>query len=590
METAAGQQQYKVGDQVKVFYRFQQDPKDLWMPVPTVYCGTCLPRVGWSDGWTTAEVVEDFDWSRFDENHCYNTGVVVRYTSPLWYSRSGEALHDELDPKRSLECIHPDCLLPADQPTPDVEVTFVVVRWASNDCDPVHEGGGGWGRTGSNVSDPYMYTLFEQNVWPALGTSYEVITVFVRSEADIKKVDPSLISMMAKGRHRVGLYFLWPTEMADSGDSPGYVPHDTVISMMVSMEAAGITSRFPHHSVLYRMLLSKDWMASLCLDANFQAPATTKVPRSLVTNNPKRAASKAIEALTTLRAAKGLESRFAEPKGVVKLGFSWEAMDVRKWSGEAELSRHMQQLIEQANGTAGAIMVQDWCDFTAELRLFFVEKEGSWDLQTNAPKLVDPTKILYSRFQSMDSDNQFRDFERMPRDDCLHICFNSDEEALASAEQQAAAIGSRVLLWLKTECMEAAPVQRLDFMVRRSGTGQATVQLGEITELGACFLGWPEGPEEVFGAVTRSAYWEPCGVAGCRCAEGYDWTAERSRVRTLASSLGLTRNYGGLNQGNSSTQFQAQQQYDAQVDQTQEKLRDMAYGRDQDDDDDEDDE
>ena len=37
----------------------------------------------------------------------------------------------------------------------------------------------------------------------------------------------------------------------------------------------------------------------------------------------------------------------------------------------------------------------------------------------------------------MDSDNQFRDFERMPRDDCLHICFNSDEEALASAEQQA---------------------------------------------------------------------------------------------------------------------------------------------------------
>ena len=145
METAAAeQQQYKVGDQVKVFYRFQQDPKDLWMPVPTVYCGTCLPRVGWSDGWTTAEVVEDFDWSRFDANQCYATGVCVRYTSPLWYSRSGEALHDELDPKRSLECIHPECLLPADQPTPDVEVTFVVVRWASNDCDPVHEGGGGY--------------------------------------------------------------------------------------------------------------------------------------------------------------------------------------------------------------------------------------------------------------------------------------------------------------------------------------------------------------------------------------------------------------------------------------------------------------
>merc|ERR1712153_273924 len=94
------------------------------------------------------------------------------------------------------------------------------------------------------------------------------------------------------------------------------------------------------------------------------------------------------------------------------------------------------------------------------------------------------------------------------------------KECLVMTACISASTGSRVLLWLKTECMEAAPVQRLDFMVRRSGTGQATVQLGEITELGACFLGWPEGPEEVFGAVTRSAYWEPCGVAGCRCAEG----------------------------------------------------------------------
>ena len=96
-------------------------------------------------------------------------------------------------------------------------------------------------------------------------------------------------------------------------------------------------------------------------------------------------------------------------------------------------------------------------------------------------------------------------------------------------------------------------------MVQRSGSGRAEVQLGEITELGACFLGWPEGiclelntrmtpskisgvlgvceicwvagPEEVFGAVTRSAYWEPCGVPTCRCQQGYDWEGERAKVR-----------------------------------------------------------
>lgn len=33
-------------------------------------------------------------------------------------------------------------------------------------------------------------------------------------------------------------------------------------------------------------------------------------------------------------------------------------------------------------------------------------------------------------------------------------------------------------------------------------------------------------------------------------------------------SLGLSRHYAGLNQENSSTQFHAQQQYDAQMDQT----------------------
>lgn len=32
------------------------------------------------------------------------------------------------------------------------------------------------------------------------------------------------------------------------------------------------------------------------------------------------------------------------------------------------------------------------------------------------------------------------------------------------------------------------------------------VHLGELTELGACFLGWDEGPKEVFAAVVRSCF------------------------------------------------------------------------------------
>ena len=46
---------------------------------------------------------------------------------------------------------------------------------------------------------------------------------------------------------------------------------------------------------------------------------------------------------------------------MVKLGFSWEAMDVRKWTGKEELARHMSGLLQQANGTAPAVMVQVSC-------------------------------------------------------------------------------------------------------------------------------------------------------------------------------------------------------------------------------------
>jgi len=48
------------------------------------------------------------------------------------------------------------------------------------------------------------------------------------------------------------------------------------------------------------------------------------------------------------------------------------------------------------------------------------------------------------------------------------------------------------------------PILRFDVLAHRTGPGKASVQIGEITELGACFLGWPEGPEVVFDAMCKS--------------------------------------------------------------------------------------
>ena len=48
------------------------------------------------------------------------------------------------------------------------------------------------------------------------------------------------------------------------------------------------------------------------------------------------------------------------------------------------------------------------------------------------------------------------------------------------------------------------PSLRFDVLAHREGPGKASVQIGEITELGACFLGWPEGPQVVFDAICKS--------------------------------------------------------------------------------------
>ena len=44
---------YTKGEKVYVFYRFQQNPEELWFPTPNALSGICAPRIGYSDGWTT---------------------------------------------------------------------------------------------------------------------------------------------------------------------------------------------------------------------------------------------------------------------------------------------------------------------------------------------------------------------------------------------------------------------------------------------------------------------------------------------------------------------------------------------------------
>eukprot|EP01065_Artemidia_motanka_P049455 TRINITY_DN81_c2_g1_i1.p1 TRINITY_DN81_c2_g1~~TRINITY_DN81_c2_g1_i1.p1 ORF type:complete len:708 (+),score=218.77 TRINITY_DN81_c2_g1_i1:83-2206(+) len=499
--TADPPRPYRRGELVQVFYRTSEVQFESWLRCPTSAAGLLTPRIGVTDGWVPAQVLQDFDPARYDPSNVADTGILLKLEGGFWFSRRG-CFCDEgrLQGRVVPERVQSNPAAP--------RLSLVVVRWGGDrSCDPVHHGDGGWGRTGSNVSDPYIRTVFDEAVWPQLGTTYECITVFVGGSGDLERVCPRSVSQQLRGRHKCGMYFLWPCNYQDCPDSPGYVPQTALLRTMAGFEQVGVHTRFPHNSHLYRLLLSKDWMSHLCMDRSFCCPATTKVSRAVVADSPIRAARQALLALRMLRkaAARPQPHQRQQDMGVVKLGFSWEAVDVKRWKGERELAEALRSLAEQPLSTGASAMVQDYVDFDFEMRQFFVEPQPGWDEVGDCPKFVTPTKTLYTRFAAVES-GKFTEFQRMDRQTCVDDMLFGDGEAMAQAERKAAEIASRVLLWLQAESAEPVPVIRVDTMVRRSAQGCVDVTLGEITELGGCFLGWPAGPSVVFNAVVRSCF------------------------------------------------------------------------------------
>jgi hypothetical protein len=71
-----------------------------------------------------------------------------------------------------------------------------------------------------------------------------------------------------------------------------------------TFEAAGVCTRFPHPSQLYRTLLAKDWQPSLCLVPNLRIPPAVLVNRATICASPSHAASLVINALSAVRASR----------------------------------------------------------------------------------------------------------------------------------------------------------------------------------------------------------------------------------------------------------------------------------------------
>jgi len=163
------------------------------------------------------------------------------------------------------------------------------------------------------------------------------LQVWVASSEDLTKLAAAaaLVKPLLTGRHQGSMYFLWPCQSQDAQHIPsGYVDLPNIMAALQATEAAGIPTRFPHPSHLYKVsmphvgkqglggvldlktwsevsersshsiftslrkvcdfifylsslcllsclfrqvFLSKDWTSQLCLFPDMRVPATTKV-------------------------------------------------------------------------------------------------------------------------------------------------------------------------------------------------------------------------------------------------------------------------------------------------------------------------
>jgi hypothetical protein len=64
----------------------------------------------------------------------------------------------------------------------------------------------------------------------------------------------ALVKPLLTGRHQGSMYFLWPCQSQDAQHIPsGYVDLPNIMAALQATEAAGIPTRFPHPSHLYKV-------------------------------------------------------------------------------------------------------------------------------------------------------------------------------------------------------------------------------------------------------------------------------------------------------------------------------------------------
>jgi hypothetical protein len=305
---------------------------------------------------------------------------------------------------------------------------------------------------------------------------------------------------------------LWPVEWEDTrgSDYAAYVDRHALFGAMRALESAEIRTGFPHPANQYELITSKSWMATLSLDPQSRMPAATTVSKGNVVTDAQRAAKQAISALEAIRqrnpfagpggiVGSSKENKGGIKKGVAKLGWSWEARYVLIFHSEEDLAEKLEEILTHPGSTASGCIVQEWVDFDFEMRLYFLPP-AEW-----AGEKLEPVRVECNAWHGSMENGQRRSFHKLTTDTILADYWEQDAKALDSAKEQAIRTSQHLLAWLRLADAQPVPMIRLDFMLLRTGAGEAHVAFGEFCEMGACCLGWEEGPPTIWRAALDRA-------------------------------------------------------------------------------------
>lgn len=521
---AAMAAQYSRGDEVYVFYRMCKrcQPNRRYLAVLDPRHGAYRPRHGISDGWVPARVVQDHDPSKRGAEVC------VEYRWPHFYTMRGHLADAGSDPWTEwyrLASVRPaadfpapgpgHCLVP---PGSQPELAIIAFRWGGiNEVVAAEQ----WGDTGSSASDMFMEAFIEMAAAPQLGTGYEVWTVYIEDHSDMVKIADAAHMIFGqnhpcrRAKRTCAMYFLYPTGFEENciptmetGEDHGaaLVDQKSLFRLMKSVERAGITTRFPHPSGFYEQLTSKRWTHLLSVVPHLRVPATVALPRMLIERSIPDAARKGIAALEVVRKQQAELRKEPPPKtplvkGVAKLSFSWEALDVKLWERAEGLEDALTQLtqrIEISQELTGqphdceAILLQEYIPHDLELRVYVVE--GVVEC------------FIYTKFCRIKENLEFGDFKQLfSKAEAAKQWMGGDLAALESGERQCCELTNHWLAWCQAQLAEMPPAIRFDyFVVRGAQAGQAAVWTLEICELGFSMLGEKKLPSKVFNAMLRS--------------------------------------------------------------------------------------